>query len=175
MDSQNSLTIQLHLKSLYAGVPSPVQRKEILYTLLNEIDHSLKDEEINDLATVTHGFVGADLAALCNEAALICLRRYANFKKTYDPYSDNITEQPGLMNGETHLRDHSGVVTSSVLDETVSSSHVLPTSTMGTTEIMEMIPDNCEEKLMLRVISEDFQKARMKIRPSAMREVCIMM
>ena len=33
-----------------------------------------KDVEMNHLAEITHGFVGADLEALCREAAMICLR-----------------------------------------------------------------------------------------------------
>jgi transitional endoplasmic reticulum ATPase len=34
-----------------------------------------KDVDLNDLARITHGFVGADLEALCREAAMTCLRR----------------------------------------------------------------------------------------------------
>jgi transitional endoplasmic reticulum ATPase len=34
-----------------------------------------EDVAIEQLASVTHGFVGADLEALCREAAMICLRR----------------------------------------------------------------------------------------------------
>ena len=33
-----------------------------------------KDVNLNHLAEITHGFVGADLEALCREAAMICLR-----------------------------------------------------------------------------------------------------
>nr|KYP64075.1 hypothetical protein KK1_018663 [Cajanus cajan] len=105
-------------KEIEIGVPSPKQRSDILFTLLSEMDHTLSELQIEHLATVTHGFVGADLAALCNEAALICLRHYANFK-TY-----------------------------------------------------EITLDSGEEEI-LKVSFEDFQKARMKIRPSAMREVIL--
>ena len=34
------------------------------------------DVDIAHLASITHGFVGADLEALCREAAMICLRRF---------------------------------------------------------------------------------------------------
>ncbi|MFT5560502.1 MAG: transitional endoplasmic reticulum ATPase [Litorivivens sp.] len=34
-----------------------------------------KDVDLSDLARITHGFVGADLEALCREAAMTCLRR----------------------------------------------------------------------------------------------------
>lgn len=39
------------------------------------ICHGLGDAEVAALAAAAHGFVGADLAALCNEAALAALRR----------------------------------------------------------------------------------------------------
>lgn len=157
-------------------MPSPDQRSDILLTLLSEMDHSLAELQIENLATVTHGFVGADLAALCNEAALICLRHYANFKKTYGSCSDYITEQPALMNGATNSIDHSGDATSSVSDMSVASSRVLPSCMIGmTSEAMEIIPDSGEEEQILKVSFEDFQKARMKIRPSAMREVWLML
>ena len=34
-----------------------------------------EDVDMSHLAEITHGFVGADLEALCREAAMICLRR----------------------------------------------------------------------------------------------------
>ena len=34
-----------------------------------------KDSDLSDLARITHGFVGADIEALCREAAMTCLRR----------------------------------------------------------------------------------------------------
>ena len=34
-----------------------------------------EDVDMSHLAQITHGFVGADLEALCREAAMICLRR----------------------------------------------------------------------------------------------------
>ncbi len=34
-----------------------------------------QDVDLNHMAEITHGFVGADLEALCREAAMICLRR----------------------------------------------------------------------------------------------------
>lgn len=158
-------------------MPSPKQRLDILLTLLSEVDHTLSESQIEHLATVTHGFVGADLGALCNEAALICLRHYANFKKSCD-VSDKITEQPALMNGVTNSRDHLGVATSSVSDMSLASNLVLPSCMMGTTsEIIEITSNSVtvKEEQNLKVSFEDFQKARMKIRPSAMREVWLML
>ncbi|KAE9599743.1 putative ATPase, AAA-type, core, P-loop containing nucleoside triphosphate hydrolase [Lupinus albus] len=163
-------------KEIEIGVPSPKQRLDILLTLLNEVDHTLSGSQIEHLATVTHGFVGADLAALCNEAALICLRHYADFKKNCD-VSDNITEQPvqpAMMNGATDSQDHSDFSTSSGSDMSVASNVVSTSCMIGmSSEIMEVIHDSGKEECTLTVSFEDFQKARMKIRPSAMREVIL--
>ncbi|KAL6984206.1 hypothetical protein U1Q18_017583 [Sarracenia purpurea var. burkii] len=87
------------------------------------MEHSLSETQVQNLATATHGFVGADLAALCNEAAFTCLRRYVDFKISSDDSDSNIA----------------GVV----------------------------------EGYILKVTFEDFQKAKMKVKPSAMREVIL--
>ncbi|BAT85091.1 Calmodulin-interacting protein [Vigna angularis] len=158
-------------KEIEIGVPSPKQRSDILITLLNEMDHCLSELQIEQLGTVTHGFVGADLVALCNEAALICLRHYASFKKTYDSCSDYITGKPVLRNGATNSIDHLDESTSSTSDM-LAASCVLP-SCMVTCETTDIIPDSGKEEQILKVSFEDFQKARMKIRPSAMREVIL--
>ena len=42
---------------------------------LRAISHELSEEELQDLAATAHGFVGADLAALTQEASLAALRR----------------------------------------------------------------------------------------------------
>ncbi|CAN1245636.1 Calmodulin-interacting protein 111 [Linum grandiflorum] len=107
-------------REIEIGVPSPQQRLEIIHTLLGEMEHCISYSEAKDLAMATHGFVGADLAALCNEAALSLV-------------ADNIDD--GTSNGHED--------SFSVEDE------------------------------LLKVVYEDFEKARMKVRPSAMREVIL--
>ncbi|AES81138.2 putative ATPase, AAA-type, core, P-loop containing nucleoside triphosphate hydrolase [Medicago truncatula] len=133
-------------KEVEIGVPSQVERGDILRAILGEIDHSLSETQIEELASITHGFVGADLVGLRNWAALICLRRYAEqkLKKTCNASSDDITKQPTPLKSATNSKDHS--------DET---------------------PDHGEEEHILKVTFEDFQKARPEIRPSAMREVTL--
>ena len=44
--------------------------------------HNLSDDQINEIAKRAHGFVGADLASLCDEAAYNCLRRAVHDKIT---------------------------------------------------------------------------------------------
>ena len=52
------------------GVPTPSDRLEILEIFLKSIRHNLSEDEVRDIAMTTHGFTGADLKALCNEASL---------------------------------------------------------------------------------------------------------
>ena len=167
-------------------MPSPKQRLDILRTLLSKMDHRISDMEVQQLAMATHGFVGADLASLCNEAALVCLRRYTKFKVkcqglefcgipiTYVGQSGNNME--GMECG-SDLRDTS----TSFSDSASSCKTDLPDSAETVSQItssiqnynnnisegMPLMKENC----LLRMAFEDFEKARLKVRPSAMRGV----
>ncbi|XP_052277238.1 ribosome biogenesis protein SPATA5-like isoform X2 [Dreissena polymorpha] len=64
-------------RELEIGVPSALDRRQILACLLGKLNHSLTDSEVRELADAAHGYVGADLAALCKEASLHCLQQHA--------------------------------------------------------------------------------------------------
>jgi transitional endoplasmic reticulum ATPase len=55
-------------------VPDKEGRHKIL--LIHSRGMPLDDVDLESKADITHGFVGADLAALCRESAMIALRRY---------------------------------------------------------------------------------------------------
>jgi len=55
-------------------IPDRTGREEILSVHSRGMPLSA-DVDMRHLASITHGFVGADLEALCREAAMICLRR----------------------------------------------------------------------------------------------------
>jgi transitional endoplasmic reticulum ATPase len=67
-------------REIEIGVPDRDGRKEILLIHTRgmpiEGDDADRDALLTHLANVTHGFVGADLAALAREAAMKTLRRY---------------------------------------------------------------------------------------------------
>ena len=67
-------------REIEIGVPDRSGRKEVLqiHTRGMPIEGSEEDRDhlLSGLADVTHGFVGADLAALAREAAMKTLRRY---------------------------------------------------------------------------------------------------
>ncbi len=61
-------------REIEIGVPDVTGRKEIL--LIHTRGMSLtKDVDLDKIAGITHGYVGADVAALCKEAAMKTLRR----------------------------------------------------------------------------------------------------
>uniref|UniRef100_A0A8D0GV02 AFG2 AAA ATPase homolog A n=1 Tax=Sphenodon punctatus TaxID=8508 RepID=A0A8D0GV02_SPHPU len=62
-------------KEIEIGVPNAQDRIEILKKLLNKVPHLLTATELVQLADSAHGYVGADLAALCKETGLYALRR----------------------------------------------------------------------------------------------------
>jgi len=61
-------------REIEIGVPDREGRKEILQIHTRGMPLA-KDVDLNRLADITHGFVGADLEALCKEAAMSALRR----------------------------------------------------------------------------------------------------
>uniref|UniRef100_A0ABI7XI17 vesicle-fusing ATPase n=1 Tax=Felis catus TaxID=9685 RepID=A0ABI7XI17_FELCA len=62
-------------KEIEIGVPNAEDRLDILQKLLRTVPHLLTEAELLQLANSAHGYVGADLKALCNEAGLYALRR----------------------------------------------------------------------------------------------------
>jgi len=61
-------------REIEIGVPDKQGRLEILQIHTRNMPLA-KDVDLNRLAEITHGFTGADLAALCKEAAMRALRR----------------------------------------------------------------------------------------------------
>jgi transitional endoplasmic reticulum ATPase len=61
-------------REINVGVPERNGRREILEVHTRGMPLA-EDVSVDKLAEITHGFVGADLAALCREAAMVTLRR----------------------------------------------------------------------------------------------------
>ncbi|XP_069600014.1 ATPase family gene 2 protein homolog A isoform X2 [Ranitomeya imitator] len=75
-------------KEIEIGVPSAQGRLDILQRILLKVPHQLRDEELADLASSAHGYVGADLVALCKEAGLNALRR--KLEETNNPSDSTV-------------------------------------------------------------------------------------
>jgi len=67
------------------GLPSRKDRKNILKRLLADVDHTITQSHLDDLALATEGWSGSDLESMAREAVMApvreCLRRAAILKK----------------------------------------------------------------------------------------------
>lgn len=166
------------------GVPSSAQRFDILRTILSGMRHSLSDTQLEQIAMATHGFVGADLAALCCEAAFVCLRQHLNQRTS----SSNLPlEETPIAASECRGSESSTNMTDVSSDSSDSASSCLTSPTtsgaqrsfnLNGTDDIQNSGNFCSEQMLskegehtLSVGFEDFEKAKIKIRPSAMREV----
>lgn len=146
------------------------------------MEHSLLDKDIQNLAMATHGFVGADLAALCNEAALVHLRQYVKSNISHgdsdfrfstvalDSICQASSQSPEFyLGGDLDAPRSLGDSVKSNLEAAFSCN----SETQKSTDFMDGIGVNGTHVLkdILRVTSDDFEKARIRVRPSAMREV----
>jgi transitional endoplasmic reticulum ATPase len=76
-------------REIEIGVPDRAGRTEILQIHMHSMPIS-KDVNLDDLTDRTHGFVGADINALCKEAAMKALRRYLPDLTTEDEIPQEI-------------------------------------------------------------------------------------
>ncbi|KZV47567.1 calmodulin-interacting protein 111-like [Dorcoceras hygrometricum] len=171
-------------REIEIGVPSPRQRYEILLALLSEMQHSLSDKDVQTLSMATHGFVGADLAALCNQAALVCLQRFvslnvrvgeSDFKiskvANYSVSSTSSHSHIDCLNSDLDICQVSGDSVDSNLEACFSHASEIESSSDfmdGTGATGAFAPRDD-----LKITSEDFERARDRVRPSAMREVVL--
>ncbi|KAF3781224.1 Calmodulin-interacting protein 111 [Nymphaea thermarum] len=151
------------------GVPSPNQRGEILHCILKGMSHSLLDSEIVSLASSTHGFVGADLAALCNEAALCALDRYIKLSSTHGGGNTALFYKTDLVSSFSHLSVSSPFSSDDDKEHMHDSTIENECSASGRAEQEAYLA----REYSLSVTIHDFEKARAKVRPSAMREIML--
>ena len=87
-------------REISISIPDRNGRREILEIHSRGMPLA-EDVDLDRLAAITHGFVGADLEALCREAAMICLRRLLpeiDFASEQIPYD-------ALMKLEVYMAD----------------------------------------------------------------------
>ncbi|MCJ7443210.1 MAG: CDC48 family AAA ATPase [Methanotrichaceae archaeon] len=79
-------------REIEIGVPDRIGRVEILQIHMRNMPIS-EDVNLDGLADITHGFVGADINALCKEAAMKTLRRYLPDLATEDDIPQEVIEK----------------------------------------------------------------------------------
>lgn len=94
-------------REIVLRVPDLYGRKEILQ--IHSRDAALaNDIDFNRLAHLTPGFVGADLEALCREAAMIALRRvlpHIDYEHSYIPYETLVNLNITMADFQDALRE----------------------------------------------------------------------
>mmetsp|Transcript_43755 Transcript_43755/g.104036 ORF Transcript_43755/g.104036 Transcript_43755/m.104036 type:complete len:821 (-) Transcript_43755:381-2843(-) len=99
------------------GVPDETGRMEVLRIHTKNMKLS-DDVDLEQVARETHGFVGADLAALCTEAALQCIREKMDVIDLEDDTIDaEVLDSMSVSND--HFRFALGATNPSALRETV--------------------------------------------------------
>lgn len=58
------------VKRLYVPLPETSARREIMVNLLATMDHVITESNLQEIASRTDGFSGADMRTLCTEAAM---------------------------------------------------------------------------------------------------------
>ncbi|XP_010516274.1 PREDICTED: calmodulin-interacting protein 111 [Camelina sativa] len=172
-------------REIEIGVPSSAQRSDILHTILRGMHHSLSVIQVEQLAMATHGFVGADLSALCCEAAFVCLRRHLDQSSSSN---NSPLEEAPIAESSTIMSDISSDDSDSASScVTVSTTTPEDQQSLGLNGTVSLVADgiqnggnSCSEQILskegeptLSVGFEDFETAKTKIRPSAMREVIL--
>merc|ERR1719265_2782783 len=145
-------------RELDIGVPDEIGRMEILRIHTKNMKMA-EDVELSVVAKNTHGFVGADLAQLCTEAALQCIREKMDL---IDIDSDAIDQE--ILNAMAVTQDHfkfaMGATNPSSLRETVVE---VPTTTWEDIGGLEDTKATLQEMILYPIEHPDkFEKYGMK-------------
>ncbi|KAG8374229.1 hypothetical protein BUALT_Bualt11G0109400 [Buddleja alternifolia] len=104
-------------REINIGVPDEIGRLEVLRIHTKNMKLA-EDVDLEKISKNTHGYVGADLAALCTEAALQCIREKMDVIDVEDDTIDaEILNSMAVTN--EHLQTALGISNPSALRETV--------------------------------------------------------
>jgi transitional endoplasmic reticulum ATPase len=132
------------------GVPDEVGRMEILRIHTKNMKLS-QDVDLAEIAKSTHGFVGADLAALCTEAALQCIREKMDLIDIEDETIDAEVLDAMAVTNE-HFRFAQGQCNPSSLRETVIE---IPDVTWDDIGGLEDVKKNLQEMILYPIEHPD--------------------
>lgn len=132
------------------GVPDEVGRMEVLRIHTKNMKLS-EDVDLAEIAKSTHGYVGADLAALCTEAALQCIREKMDLIDIEDETIDaEILDAMAVTN--EHFRFAQGQTNPSSLRETVVE---IPDVTWDDIGGLEDVKKNLQEMILYPIEHPD--------------------
>lgn len=136
-------------REIEIGIPDAKARAEILVALLKRIPNRLTTAEVEHLASISHGYVGADLAAVCREAGLKTIHRVMSKEvKSVEEETLDLQAQFRAMS----------------VTECKTTAAAAATGKVASVE---------EKEDELMVSAEDMRLAMTDVKPSAMREIMI--
>jgi AAA family ATPase len=141
------------------GIPNRDARLDILLKLVKDMKHTLAAADLEEIASQTHGYVGADLAAVCREGGLAALQR----ARARNPgISDQELSQDDrlVVNRDDMLRGLQRIKPSIVREVLVQVPQVYWTDIGGQEDIKQRLKEAVEWPLKNPEIFERF-----KIRP----------
>jgi len=135
------------------GIPDATGRLEIARIHTKNMKLG-PDVDLEAISNETHGYVGADMAALCTEAALNCIREKMEF---IDLEQDNIPAEvlDGMAVTMDHFRDALGKSSPSALRETIVE---VPTITWDDIGGLEQVKKNLREMVQYPIEHADKYK-----------------
>lgn len=151
-------------REICLGIPDEAARLRILKTLCRKLKLS-EDIDYRQLARLTPGYVGADLMALCREAAMCAVNRAlleTHSKEVLLKEESNCDSQP-VAQASTDPTDSSGTM------------HVEGTPAQGELwRLLQLLKNSellSEEELSgLYILMSDFKSSLSSVQPSAKRE-----
>ena len=150
-------------REIEVGVPTPSARREILQKHMRALRHSVTEAQADALARDAHGFVGADVAALCAGAAMQALRRVVG-REDETLVAENLASALGSSLRLARRLDDDRSSPDARRDATPAPR---APSHRGATE-PRAFGDDAD-----RVTFADFLAARRRVKPSALREVAV--
>ncbi|XP_019623225.1 PREDICTED: nuclear valosin-containing protein-like [Branchiostoma belcheri] len=147
-------------REISMGIPDERAREGILQVLCQKLRLS-EGFSYRQLAHLTPGYVGADLSALCREAAMTAINRILTEREEEEAKRKNI--EVTVTGGEVAVPPDAG-----------TSSVEAPVQTADITSVLSWLKDQpplTQEQLQdLSIQMEDFQVALSTMQPSAKRE-----
>lgn len=138
-------------REIEIGIPDSKARADILSALLKKIPNTLSRDQIDHLASISHGYVGADLAAVCREAGLKTIHR--------------------LMSGATPSEKNNNSLSEATLLQEQFKALTVSDAATGAEKTESANFQSTKEAL--KVSAEDMRLALTDVKPSAMREIMI--
>ncbi|KAG7314049.1 hypothetical protein KOW79_022545 [Hemibagrus wyckioides] len=156
-------------REICLGIPDEGARLKIISTLCRKLKLAA-DFDFAQLARLTPGYVGADLMALCREAAMTAVNRLLLLQLETGTMCQNITDDQN--DASTKSQDMS--MSSDVAEESAQASDHLSAQQGELEQLLSLLRNSrslSEEQLAdLCIVMDDFRASLARVQPSAKRE-----